>query len=73
LRLLGDFIPDDEEKNAGKYSLPYVITGTPYVSKYSKVLGISKIDFTPADTTVTGVCPSSLKSALASSVCSYPR
>ena len=31
------------------------------------------MDFTPAETTVTGVCPSSLRSALASRVCSYPR
>ena len=68
----GDFIPEDAEKNAGNHSLPYVITGTPYVYKYSRVLGMSKMDLTPADTTVTGVWPSSLKSALASIVCSYP-
>ena len=49
-----------------------MIAGTPFVSKYSSVRGISKIDFTPADTTVTGVLPSYSKSALTSIVCSYP-
>ena len=34
---------------------------------------MSKMDFTPAETTVTGVWPNYLRSALASKVCSYPR
>jgi hypothetical protein len=31
-------------------------------TKYSKVLGISNIDFTPAEITATGVLPSSVRS-----------
>lgn len=31
-------------------------------TKYSRVLGISNIDFTPAEITVTGVLPSSVRS-----------
>lgn len=31
-------------------------------TKYSSVRGMSKIDFTPAEITVTGVFPSSVKS-----------
>lgn len=31
-------------------------------TKYSRVLGISKIDFTPAETTAIGVLPSSVRS-----------
>lgn len=31
-------------------------------TKYSRVLGMSKIDLTPAEITVTGVFPSSVKS-----------
>lgn len=31
-------------------------------TKYSRVLGISKIDFTPAEITATGVLPSSVRS-----------
>lgn len=31
-------------------------------TKYSSVLGISNIDFTPADITATGVLPSSVRS-----------
>lgn len=50
-----------------------VITGTPFVSRYSNVRGISRIDFTPAETTVTGVLESYSRSALTSIVCSYPR
>lgn len=51
----GDRRPDEAEKKAGKYLLLYVMTGTPFVSKYSKVLGMSRMDLTPAETTVTGV------------------
>lgn len=65
----GDLNPDDAEKNAGKKLLLYVITGTPFVSKYSKVRGISKIDLTPAEITATGVRASYYKSALTSIVC----
>ena len=43
-----------------------VATGTPSVSKYSKVLPMSRIDLTPAQTTATGVLPNSVKSALMS-------
>lgn len=31
-------------------------------TRYSRVLGISKIDFTPAEMTATGVLPSSVRS-----------
>lgn len=31
-------------------------------TKYSRVLGISNIDFTPAEITATGVLPSSVRS-----------
>ena len=67
--LRGVLFPEEDEKKAGKYSLLNVTTGTPSVYKYYKVLGISRIDLTPAETTVTGVLPNSLKSALASKVC----
>ena len=50
----------------------YPITGTPKVSKYSKVFGISKIDLAPAHMTATGVCDSSIKSADMSNVSSAP-
>lgn len=53
----GEFRPEEAEKNAGKYLLLYAKTGTPFVYKYYKVLGISNIDLTPADTTLTGVAP----------------
>ena len=42
------------------------MTGTPYVYKYSNVLAISKIDLTPEQTTVVGVFPSYVRSALIS-------
>lgn len=35
-------------------------------TRYSNVSGISRIDLTPAQTTATGVLPSSIKSALTS-------
>ena len=50
-----------------------MITGTPYVSKYYIVLGISRILLTPADTTVTGVFPIYLRSALISIVSATSR
>ena len=43
-----------------------------WVSKYSKVFGISRMDLTPAQTTVTFVLPNSVKSALTSKVVSAP-
>ena len=69
---MGDSIPEEGAKKAGKNLLPKVTTGTPSVSKYSKVFGISRIFLTPAETTVTGVLPNYLKSALTSIVSSYP-
>ena len=51
----------------GSYSsLPFTIKPKTYLTKYSSVSGISNIDLTPAQTTVTGVFPSSIKSALMS-------
>jgi hypothetical protein len=64
-------MPDEGAKKAGKNLLPYVTTGTPSVYKYYRVRGMSNIFFTPADTTVTGVLPNSVKSALTSIVYSY--
>ena len=69
----GESKPDEDEKKAGKYLLLKLITGIPLVSRYYRVRGISKIDFTPADTTVTGVLPNYYKSALTSITCSKPR
>lgn len=42
-------------KKLGKCLVLYPTTGTPCVSKYSKVFGMSKIDLAPAQTTATGV------------------
>mmetsp|Transcript_71469 Transcript_71469/g.190582 ORF Transcript_71469/g.190582 Transcript_71469/m.190582 type:complete len:398 (-) Transcript_71469:181-1374(-) len=67
------FSPDDGVKNAGKNSVPNPTTGTPCVSRYSSVFGISKIDFAPAQTTATGVLPSSVRSADTSQDSSAPR
>ncbi len=52
------------EKNAGK-SLdgPKLPTVTPSVSRYSSVRPTSRMDLIPADTTATGVRPSSVTSA----------
>lgn len=61
-------MPEEAEKNAGNYLLLNDITGTPFVSKYSRVRGISRIDLTPADTTDTGVRESYSRSALMSIV-----
>lgn len=67
--LYGAWYPLLAEKKAGK-SLesepPNEATVTPSVSKYSSVRPISRMDFTPAHTTATGVLPSSVKSALTS-------
>ena len=41
----------------------YPITGTPCVSRYSIVFGISKIDLTPEQTTATLVFANSIRSA----------
>ena len=64
--------PDDLVKKSGKSSVPYEMTGTPIVSKYSSVFGMSKIDLTPAQITLTGVFDSSRRSADISKVYSAP-
>jgi hypothetical protein len=51
-------------KKEGKYSDFRETTGTPSVSSTSRDLGMSKIDFMPADTTATGVLDNSCKSAV---------
>lgn len=56
-------IPDLLVTKSGNSSYLYVITGTPIVSRYSKVLGMSKIDLIPPDTTLIRVYDSSVKSA----------
>ena len=66
--LYGAWNPLLDEKKAGK-SLESELneaTVTPSVSRYSSVRSISRMDFTPAHTTATGVLPSSVKSALTS-------
>ena len=60
-------------KKAGKAAVRWPITGTPCVSSTSKVLGMSRIDFAPAETTATGVRPSSIRSAEMSKLASAPR
>jgi len=42
-------------KKLGNLFVLYPITGTPEVSRYSNVLGISNIDLAPAHTTATDV------------------
>ena len=71
--LKGAFIPDDLVKKSGKSFEPIETTGTPIVSKYSRVFGISRIDLTPAQMTPTGVFESSRRSAEMSKVYSAPR
>ena len=44
-----------------------------YLTRYSSVFSMSSIDLTPAETTATGVRPSSVRSALTSNVVSAPR
>ena len=51
----------------------YPATATPSVSSRSSVAGISRTDFTPADTTVMRVRDSTVRSADSSSVSAYPR
>eukprot|EP00958_Prasinococcus_capsulatus_P023595 scaffold3551_cov408-Prasinococcus_capsulatus_cf.AAC.22 len=48
---IGDLHPLCALKNAGNSSVPKAATVTPCVSRYSSVLGMSRIDFTPAHTT----------------------
>lgn len=71
--LRGDLRPLVAVKKDGKSSWSYVITGTPSVSKNSKVFGMSRMLFTPAQTTHTGVLPSSFRSVDTSHVDSTPR
>jgi hypothetical protein len=66
------FYPESGVKKFGNYFVLYPTTGTPYVSRNSRVLGISNIDFAPAHTTATGVYPNSIKSADISNVVSAP-
>ncbi len=49
------------------------MTGTPCVSRYSRVRPMSRIDLAPAQTTATGVCASSCRSAEMSKVSGAPR
>mmetsp|Transcript_93880 Transcript_93880/g.236550 ORF Transcript_93880/g.236550 Transcript_93880/m.236550 type:complete len:250 (-) Transcript_93880:88-837(-) len=60
-------------KKAGKSSVWYPATGTPWVSKNSKVFGKSRMLLAPAQTTQTGVRPSSVRSAEVSQDSSAPR
>mmetsp|Transcript_148 Transcript_148/g.329 ORF Transcript_148/g.329 Transcript_148/m.329 type:complete len:248 (+) Transcript_148:2101-2844(+) len=64
--------PERGVKNAGNSAVPYAATATPCVSRYSSVRGMSSTDFAPAHTTITGVRPSSVRSALTSHVTSPP-
>jgi hypothetical protein len=61
-----------EKKNSGNFSVLYPTTGTPSVSRSSRVLGTSKIALQPALTTATGVILNSAKSADISKVSSAP-
>lgn len=65
--------PLSDVKNSGKLSVLNPTTGTPCVSRYSSVLGISNIDLAPAEITVIYVIPSSVKSAEISKDVSAPR
>mmetsp|Transcript_40864 Transcript_40864/g.91680 ORF Transcript_40864/g.91680 Transcript_40864/m.91680 type:complete len:242 (-) Transcript_40864:235-960(-) len=65
--------PDEGVKKAGKVLVRKPMTTTPCVSKYSSVLGMSRMDFAPAQTTATGVRPSSVRSAETSQLSSAPR
>ena len=67
-----DLIPEFAVKKSGNQSVRYDTTGTPIVSRNSRVLGISRIDFTPAQITETGVRESSVRSAEMSNVVSAP-
>mmetsp|Transcript_11870 Transcript_11870/g.19494 ORF Transcript_11870/g.19494 Transcript_11870/m.19494 type:complete len:227 (+) Transcript_11870:311-991(+) len=69
---VGTGSPEDGVKKAGKVLVLKPITETPCVSKYSRVLGKSRIDFAPAHTTATGVRPNSVRSAETSHVASAP-
>lgn len=65
-------------QNAGRSMSPVrpsanVETLTPWVSRYSRVRGISKKLLQPLLMTATGVLPSSVRSAETSIVCSPPR
>mmetsp|Transcript_155528 Transcript_155528/g.274646 ORF Transcript_155528/g.274646 Transcript_155528/m.274646 type:complete len:216 (+) Transcript_155528:698-1345(+) len=72
-QIVGTGRPDEGVKKAGNILVRKPITTTPCVSKYSIVLGRSRIDFAPAQTTVTGVRPSSVRSAETSHDSSAPR
>mmetsp|Transcript_17788 Transcript_17788/g.15563 ORF Transcript_17788/g.15563 Transcript_17788/m.15563 type:complete len:285 (-) Transcript_17788:140-994(-) len=61
-----------EKKNSGNFLVLKPKTGTPNVSSISMVLGISRIDLQPAETTATGVLPNSIRSAEISIVFATP-
>mmetsp|Transcript_10916 Transcript_10916/g.33662 ORF Transcript_10916/g.33662 Transcript_10916/m.33662 type:complete len:250 (-) Transcript_10916:276-1025(-) len=65
--------PEFRVKKAGNSSVPSAATATPLVSSTSSVRGISRIDLMPAETTHTGVRPSSDRSADTSIDASPPR
>mmetsp|Transcript_31439 Transcript_31439/g.76072 ORF Transcript_31439/g.76072 Transcript_31439/m.76072 type:complete len:269 (-) Transcript_31439:314-1120(-) len=69
----GHGTPDDGEKKAGNSSVFHATVGTLFVSRTSSVRLMSRIDLTPALTTTTGVCASSVRSAEMSIVSSPPR
>ena len=60
--MCGARMPEERAKNPGSSSWPTAMTGTPRVSRYSRVAGTSRIAFGPAQTTATGVRPSSSRS-----------
>ena len=61
--LRGAAMPEAGEKKAGKSLVPYAAAGTPRLSSFSRVRGMSSTDLMPADTTRTGVLASSYRSA----------
>mmetsp|Transcript_19807 Transcript_19807/g.47996 ORF Transcript_19807/g.47996 Transcript_19807/m.47996 type:complete len:248 (-) Transcript_19807:65-808(-) len=65
--------PESAVKKAGNESALYARVATEWVSRNSRVRGMSRIDFTPAHTTVRGVRASSVRSADTSPLFSTPR
>ena len=59
--VVGRLVP--RVQNSGNTSVPWPITGTPSVSRYSSVRGMSRIAFAPAQTTATGIVPRAVRSA----------
>ncbi|KAH0194668.1 IdgA domain protein, partial [Aureobasidium melanogenum] len=76
-KIIGLWMPLSLVQKAGKSILPSrpsanVATGTPWVSRYSRVLPMSRKLLQPLLTTATGVRPSSVRSAEMSMVLSAP-